>query len=67
MILFQEDMEAINELLQGRAKLDQRLLDMCQEHIEHRQYTEVVRKAFMALEERLQQRADMSGKTASEV
>lgn len=67
MILFQEDVEAINELLRDRAKLDQRLIDLCQEHIEHKQYTEVVRKAFLALEERVQQRAQMPGKTIGEI
>lgn len=67
MILFPEDVRAINELLEGRAGLDPELVDACWEHIEHGQYPDAVFKGFRVLEGRLQQRSGIEGETAGKM
>ncbi len=63
MILFPEDIQAINDLLGQRADLDRELLETCQEHIQNGQYADAVFKAFLVLETRIRQRSGIRTKT----
>jgi hypothetical protein len=65
MILFPDDVQAINELLQQRAKLDPELIETCEDHIELEQYDVAIFKAFLVLEGRLQRRGGILGESAS--
>jgi uncharacterized protein (TIGR02391 family) len=65
MILFPEDVQAINDLLSQRADFDPELLQACQDHINHGQYADAVFKAFRVLEGRVQQCSGIQGESAS--
>jgi hypothetical protein len=62
MILFPDDIQAMNELLARRSSLDPELLEACQGHIEHGQYADAVLKAFIVLEGRIQHRSGIKTK-----
>lgn len=64
MILFPDDIQAINDLLSQRADLDPELLAACQDHINHAQYPDAIFKAFRLLEGRIQHRSGVQGETA---
>lgn len=66
MILFPDDIQAINELLRQRADLDPELLEACQEHIDLGQYDVAVFKAFRVLEGRVQHRSGIVGRNAGQ-
>jgi uncharacterized protein (TIGR02391 family) len=65
MVLFPDDVQAINELLQQRAGLDSELVEACWQHIELGQYDVAVFKAFRVLEGRIQHRSGIEGEGAA--
>jgi len=65
MILFPDDVQAINELLQQLAGLASELIEASREHIELGQYDVAVFKAFRILEGRIQHRSGIQGESAS--